>query len=102
MLRLATLFFCFISITFYSLSISADDRIYGAWIEDTSGLRIDILDGFKPGKGAVLAVDKKGKAKIGKWERKSLEVVRLKIGSSEESIKGPKPPVLSKFLTGVN
>ena len=87
MLRSISLFFLFISITFYSLSISADDRIYGVWIEDTSGQRIDILDGFKPGQGAVLSVNKKGKVKIGKWERRSLEVVRLKIGSSEESIK---------------
>ena len=52
--------------------------IYGSWINENSGARIDILDGFKPGTGAFLAVNG-SKVRAGTWTEKNSEV-SLRIG----------------------
>jgi hypothetical protein len=48
----------------------AEERLYGTWVQHESGQRIDIMDGFIPGKGAVLILDSNGDISIGDWQKK--------------------------------
>lgn len=76
-----------LSLVFISLSpsVNADDRIYGTWIESKSKQRIDILDGFESGKGAVLVINPEGEVEVGKWEEDTS--VKLTLGWSSEEVK---------------
>ena len=54
---------------FISVGVGAPAAEYhGSWTNLQSGARIDILDGFKPGRGPVLSVDEDNKVKAGSWE----------------------------------
>ncbi len=37
----------------------ANDQLIGVWQSAEEEIRLDILDGFKPNRGAVLSIDKK-------------------------------------------
>lgn len=67
-----------LSILFTSLSASAN-TMYGSWTNKESGSRIDILDGFKPGTGPVLSVDKDNQVKAGSWSDEN-GTITVKIG----------------------
>jgi hypothetical protein len=63
-----TVFFLAVLILIASVTHSASaDEIYGSWADSDTGMRIDILDGFKPGQGAVLSVGSDSKVKSGSW-----------------------------------
>ena len=65
---------------FISVGVGAPAAEYhGSWTNPHSGARIDILDGFKPGRGPVLSVDEDNKVKAGSWEEDN-GVISVKIG----------------------
>ena len=49
----------------------ADDQIVGVWVNADQSLRLDILDGFKPNRGAVLAIENGTETDIGSWETRT-------------------------------
>jgi hypothetical protein len=62
----------------------ANELLYGTWVEGDSGNRIDILDGFEPGKGAVLILDSDGDVSIGGWKEDT--TIELKLGWTANDI----------------
>ena len=65
--------------------VSANDQLIGVWQSAGDGMRLDILDGFKPNRGAVLSIEKDTKTRIGSWETKEL-VTTLTIGWASDEI----------------
>ena len=57
----------------------ADDRLLGIWESKKEGLRLDVLDGFKPNRGAILAAQQDGTTEKGYWET-TASGTSLKIG----------------------
>ena len=57
----------------------ADERILGVWVNADESVRLDILDGFKPNRGAVLAIENGTELRIGDWETKG-SVTTMQIG----------------------
>ena len=57
----------------------ADERILGIWLSDDQQLHLDILDGFKPNRGAVLAIENSTETKLGVWETNE-SATTMKIG----------------------
>lgn len=60
-------------------TVFADDRVIGIWENKEQGIRLDILDGFKPNRGAVLAIEQRGNTQIGNW-RTTASGTELEIG----------------------
>ena len=46
----------------------ANDQLIGVWQSAEEDVRLDILDGFKPNRGAVLSIEKTNNTEIGSWE----------------------------------
>lgn len=67
----------FIGFTVSLGTLAAD--YHGSWSNPQSGARIDILDGFKPGRGPVLSVDEKNEVEAGTWEEEN-GAINVKIG----------------------
>lgn len=57
----------------------ADERILGVWVNADESIRLDILDGFKPNRGAVLVIENGVETRIGDWETKG-SVTSMQIG----------------------
>ena len=74
MLRLLTLALSLIP----SLAL-ANAQLIGVWQNVEEDIRLDILDGFKPNRGAVLSIEKGKKTNTGSWESKELDIT-IKIG----------------------
>lgn len=67
-------------LVFISVGVDALAADYhGSWTNSQSGARIDILDGFKPGRGPVLSVDEENEVKAGTWEEEN-GAINVKIG----------------------
>ena len=60
--------FVFLALMMVAGTVWADDRVIGVWENKDEGIRLDILDGFKPNRGAVLAIEQRGETRIGYWE----------------------------------
>ena len=45
-----------------------DQRLLGVWENEEIGIRLDILDGFKPNKGVVLSIENGVETSMGSWE----------------------------------
>ena len=58
----------FLALMMVAGTVFADDRVIGVWENKEKGIRLDILDGFKPNRGAVLAIEQQGETRIGSWE----------------------------------
>lgn len=56
------------------------------WLDTENGMRLDILDGFKPNQGAVLVIRKLGDTSIGHWQLSNGEFV-LKLNFSKRPVK---------------
>ena len=69
-------------------SASADE-IYGSWADPDTGMRIDILDGFKSGQGAVLSVGSDSKVKSGSWTNADGKIT-VKIGWESYEVSMPE------------
>lgn len=63
-----------------------NDNIYGSWKNEKTGQRIDILDGFKPGRGPVLIVADNGKVSTGSWKKDGSSVT-VSFGYTEYNAK---------------
>ena len=46
----------------------ANDQLIGVWQSTDEDMRLDILDGFKPNRGAVLTIEGGNKTDIGSWK----------------------------------
>ena len=46
----------------------ADERIRGIWVNADDNIRLDILDGFKPNRGAILVIEDGTETSVGTWE----------------------------------
>ena len=57
----------------------ANAQLIGVWQNVEEDIRLDILDGFKPNRGAVLSIEKDKKTNIGSWESKELDIT-IKLG----------------------
>ena len=55
------------SVALTSFAANADQRFYGSWVDNSSGLQLDILDGFKPNRGPVLVVAEDGEVSSKTW-----------------------------------
>jgi hypothetical protein len=71
-------FIPFLMVGLIPTDAGADARLYGTWVESESGQRIDILDGFEPGKGAVLILDSDGDVTIEEWKKET--TIELTLG----------------------
>ncbi len=60
--------FLFLALMMLTGTVFADDRLLGIWENKKEGMRLDILDGFKPNRGAILAIEQRGETRIGYWE----------------------------------
>ena len=60
--------FLFLALMMLTGTVFADDRLLGIWENKKEGIRLDILDGFKPNRGAILAIEQRGETRIGYWE----------------------------------
>ena len=67
-------------------SVSASDKLLGVWQSAEEDIRLDILDGFKPNRGAVLSIENGSTTKVGSWETKDLDT-ELKIGWSSDTVR---------------
>jgi hypothetical protein len=87
---------------------NADEAIFGSWQEAQSGERLDVLDGFKPGTGPILILDKKGEVSVSTWTSKNTsyqiklgyrtyDVATEPNGNLHLSVGGGKPRVFSKI-----
>ena len=54
-------------------------QLIGVWQSAEEDIRLDILDGFKPNRGAVLSIENGSKTDIGSWETKELDT-KMKLG----------------------
>lgn len=64
-------------------------EMYGSWSDPETGTRIDILDGFKPGQGAVLSVGQDNKVKSGSWTNADGKI-SLKLGWDSYEVTMPE------------
>ena len=46
----------------------ANDQLIGVWQSAAEDIRLDILDGFKPNRGAVLSIENGNNTEVGSWE----------------------------------
>ena len=67
----------------------ASEAILGVW-DDGQGTKLEILDGFKPNRGAILAFEKDKEASIGSWSSKD-GVIEIQIGFSSQKAALPAP-----------
>ncbi len=58
---------------------AADERILGVWVNADESIRLDVLDGFRPNRGAVLAIENGIETRIGNWETKG-SIISMQIG----------------------
>ena len=63
----------------FGASAFADQRFYGSWSDTSSGIQLDILDGFKPNTGPILIIEKDGKVSSSSWELKE-DKFKISIG----------------------
>lgn len=82
MLRLLTLYLLLLP----SLA-SANDQLIGVWQNAEDDIRLDILDGFKPNRGAVLFIEKGDETNIGFWETKELVTSLTEVGRRSGEIR---------------
>ena len=68
----------------------ASGQITGVWESADENLRFDILDGFKPNRGAVLSISNGNETEVGWWEVKNSET-SIRVGWTTGSIvfRGP-------------
>lgn len=85
------------ALAFASIAAHADQNFYGSWVNNSSGLQIDILDGFKPNRGPILIIDEDGEVTSKAWSNDD-GVFKLSIGyeTYEASIGPSGSLVLSK------
>ena len=57
----------------------ANDQLIGVWQSAEEDVRLDILDGFKPNRGAVLSIEKTNNTEIGSWETIELDT-KMQLG----------------------
>ena len=57
----------------------ANDQLIGVWQNVEDDIRLDILDGFKPNRGAVLSIENGKNTRIGSWEATE-PVTKMKLG----------------------
>ena len=68
----------------------ADQRLAGVWLNAKENIRLDILDGFKSNRGAVLAIKNGKETQVGIWEtRGSATTMQIGWRSSEVTIWAP-------------
>ena len=67
------------SVALTSFAANADQRFYGSWVDNSSGLQLDILDGFKPNRGPVLVVDEDGGVSATTWSAED-DIFEVTIG----------------------
>ena len=63
----------------------ADQRLVGVWLNVGENIRFDILDGFKPNRGAVLAIENGKETKVGIWETRG-SATTMQIGWRSSSV----------------
>ena len=59
--------------------VFANDQLIGVWKSAEEDIRLDILDGFKPNRGAVLSIESGNNTEIGSWETVELDT-KIKLG----------------------
>ena len=64
----------------------SDDRLTGVWESENEDLRLDILDGFKPNRGAILAIENDVETNVGFWETKESDT-SMRIGWSSGAVR---------------
>ena len=64
----------------------SNDNLVGVWENSETNMRLDILDGFKPNRGAVLTISNGTNTDIGIWEIRDSEI-RLIIGYYNREVK---------------
>ena len=74
--------FLFLALMILPGAVFADDRLLGIWENKEEGIRLDILDGFRPNRGAVLSTRKGGETRVGYWETKA-STANLKVHWTE-------------------
>ena len=57
----------------------ANDQLIGVWQSAEEDIRLDILDGFKPNRGAILSIGEDNKTDVGSWETIELDT-KMKLG----------------------
>ena len=57
----------------------SNDQLTGVWESENEDLRLDILDGFKPNRGAILAIENGVETTVGFWETKEFDT-SMRIG----------------------
>ena len=57
----------------------ANDQLIGVWQSAEEDIRLDILDGFKPNRGAVLSIENGNNTEIGSWETIEFDT-KMKLG----------------------
>lgn len=64
--------FLILSLLFSGVA-SSDEAIVGIWETEHKDVRLDILDGFKPNRGAVLLIEDGTETAVGTWETKDYD-----------------------------
>ena len=63
----------------------SNDQLTGVWESENEDLRLDILDGFKPNRGAILAIENGVETTVGFWETKEFDT-SMRIGWRSVSV----------------
>ena len=69
----------FVLVLLLPASVLADDRLLGVWQSEDGNTRLDIFDGFKPNRGAVLITENNKETEIWYWETRA-DTTTLAIG----------------------
>lgn len=85
-----------IALIFASIAAHADQNFYGSWVNNSSGLQIDILDGFKPDRGPILIIDADGEVSSKAW---SIDDGVFKLSIGYETYEASKDPSGSLVLS---
>lgn len=64
----------------------AKAELIGAWQSVEEDIRLDLLDGFKPNRGAVLSIEKGEETEVGSWESNEQDIT-LTVGWSSGEVK---------------
>ena len=63
----------------------AKSELTGVWQSVEEDIRLDILDGFKPNRGAVLSIEKGEETEVGSWESNE-QGITLSVGWSSDEV----------------
>ncbi len=77
-------FLLFALLIFPSVAL-ANAKLFGVWESSETNIRLDILDGFKPNRGAVLATTNGTETEIGVWESKD-SGIRVRIDYRDDDV----------------